>query len=108
MLQVAVAGQGFGGAAPDDAAFFDDVMAVGELDQGADVLVDHQDGLALALQPREAGPDLLAQERREGAGASTTPVERQDQTPRYLCCNSLSRASSRELPVQTTRPFSTM
>ena len=41
-------------ARPDHSAFLDDVMAVGERDQVADVLVDHQDRLAFALQSADA------------------------------------------------------
>ena len=37
-------------------------------DQRAHVLVDHQDRLALALQPVEARPDLVADQRRQPLG----------------------------------------
>src|SRR6266851_1522530 len=68
MLQVAVAGELRGRAGPDDAALLDDVMTVGQPDQRAHALVDHQDRLALALQPVEARPDLLADQRRQALG----------------------------------------
>jgi hypothetical protein len=68
VLQLAVAGQRLGGASPDDAALLDDVMAVGQANQRAHALVDHQDRLALALQPVEARPDLLADQRCQPLG----------------------------------------
>src|SRR5690242_992301 len=40
-------------------------MSVGKTDQGADVLVDHQDRLAFGLEPPQARPDLLADEGRQ-------------------------------------------
>src|SRR5687767_1749807 len=55
-------------AFPCDTAALDDGVAVGELYQPLDVLVDHQDGLASAAQPPEAAPDFLAHERREPFG----------------------------------------
>ena len=53
-----VGGQRRGAAGPHHAALLDDVVAVGQAEQRADVLVDHQDRQALALQPGEARPDL--------------------------------------------------
>src|ERR1043166_9729205 len=68
LLQAIVARQLRRGARPYDAALFDDVMAVGQPDQSTDILVDHQDGLALALEPRQAAPDFLANQRRQAFG----------------------------------------
>ena len=49
-----------------------------------------------------------SQDKERGEDGQTHRQLRADQTPRYLCCSSLSRASASEVPVQTTRPFSTM
>src|SRR5580700_3690382 len=56
------------GAGPDHPAFFDDDMAVGKAGQRVDVLVDHQDGLVLGLEPPQAIPDLEPDQRREALG----------------------------------------
>ena len=45
-------------AGPHHVALLDHHMAVGDLGQRIEVLVDQQDRLALALEPREARPDL--------------------------------------------------
>ncbi len=50
---------------PHHLSLLDDGMAVGELRQRADMLVDDEDRLALGLEPREAFPDLGAHQRRE-------------------------------------------
>src|SRR3989337_3274452 len=54
-----------GASLPRHPAALDDGVAVGELHQALDVLVDHQDGLPRAAQALEAFPDLLAHQRRE-------------------------------------------
>ena len=43
-------------------------MAVGDRDQRLDILVDHQDRLAGLLQPRQALPDFLPDQRRQTFG----------------------------------------
>src|SRR6266851_3435283 len=68
VLQAAVLGQLVGRAGPHHAALLDDVVAVGQPDERADILVDHQDGLALALEAPEARPDLLADQRCQAFG----------------------------------------
>src|ERR1043166_1962225 len=52
-------------ALPDDPAFLQNEVAVGETQQGIDGLVDHQDGEAVALEGGEAIPDLLADQGRQ-------------------------------------------
>src|SRR4051794_9017425 len=52
-------------AGPDDAAFLDDHVTVGEARQGVDVLVDDDDRLALLFEARQTGPDLGPDERRQ-------------------------------------------
>ena len=46
-------------------AFLQDHMAVRELDQRAQMLVDDEDRLVLALEPRQACPYLAADQRRQ-------------------------------------------
>lgn len=56
------------GAAPDDPALFDDVMPVGNLRQGIDVLVDDEYRLPFLLQFADALPDFFAYEGRQPFG----------------------------------------
>ena len=56
------------GSLPRHAPALDDGVAVGELHQALDVLVDHEDRLPGGAQAPEAVPDLLAHERREAFG----------------------------------------
>src|SRR4051812_29912901 len=57
----AAVGVKLGGASlPRDPPALDDGVAVGELHQPLDVLVDHQDRLARGAQALEAFPDLFA------------------------------------------------
>ena len=56
------------GARPDHAALLDQVMAVDQAGHLLQVLVDHQNGLALGLQPAETGPNFLADDRRQPLG----------------------------------------
>src|SRR5687768_11739927 len=65
MPEAAVTVKRGGSPLPRHAPALDDGVAVGELDQALDVLVDHQDGLPSAAQALEAFPDLLAHQRRE-------------------------------------------
>ena len=55
-------------AGPDDPPAFDNGVVVGKRDQLFDVFVDDQHALAFAAQLAEAGPDLVADERREALG----------------------------------------
>ncbi len=43
-------------------------MPVGDADQRADILVDHQNGEAAFLEPRQAAPDFGADQRRQAFG----------------------------------------
>src|SRR5712691_10633867 len=60
VLDVFVRGQLRRRAPPDDPAFFEDVVGVGDAGQRADVLVDDQDGLAGGFHALETAPDLGA------------------------------------------------
>ena len=53
------------------------IMAVGNLREVGDVLVDHQNRLALRLEHRQAIPDFVADQRREAFGGFV-----EDQQPR--------------------------
>src|SRR5688572_4080738 len=55
-------------ALPRHAPALDDGMAVGELHQALDVLVDDEHGLSRGAQALEALPDLLAHQRRQALG----------------------------------------
>src|SRR6201999_1348150 len=68
VLQLRSATEFLGGAAPDDPAALDQVMVVGNPDQGFHVLVDDQDGLPGPLQAGQAVPDLGPDERCEAFG----------------------------------------
>src|SRR5690606_15152589 len=51
-----------------DLAALDEIVAVGDLDELCDILVDHEDRLTVGLQARQAIPDFLADERGEAFG----------------------------------------
>src|SRR4051812_13612433 len=57
-----------GVAAPDHLALLEHEVAVGELGQRLDLLVDDDDRQASAFQRVQPGPDLLAYDRREALG----------------------------------------
>src|ERR1700674_5067675 len=72
-LQITSAGFRVGGerggvAGPHDVALLDDHVTVGELGDRLKMLVDQQDRLALALEPRQALPDLGAEQGGETLG----------------------------------------
>src|SRR5437762_3995755 len=56
------------GAGPHHPAPLDQIMPVGDAGERRDVLVDHEDRLAGGLEPRQALPDLGANERRQAFG----------------------------------------
>src|SRR6267143_4949646 len=68
MLQVAVRRQLGGDTAPDDAAFLEHIVPVGDARQGAQVLVDDEDSQARGLQAFDRAVDLDANERRQALG----------------------------------------
>ena len=53
---------------PDGASLLDDHMAIGDVGEAFDVLVDHQDGDACLPDGAKAGPDRLPYERRQSFG----------------------------------------
>src|SRR5262249_14293349 len=65
MLDIGCRGKLVRRSGPGDTAAFDDVVAIRDLDQRIDILVDDQDRLAASLERREAPPDFLADQRRQ-------------------------------------------
>ena len=87
MPKVAIRVQLGGAALPGDAAALDDGVAVGELHQPLDVLVDHQDGLAAGSasinnshESTLIGLSLLDY-RRGGLPAMALPICNTDSVP---------------------------
>jgi hypothetical protein len=78
MLQVGLGEQLLRCAAPHGPSALDDVVAVGDAREVADVLVDHEHGLAAAFQHRQAIPDLVAYEGREAFGGLVQDQEFSD------------------------------
>jgi hypothetical protein len=53
---------------PDDLAALDDGVVVGQFNQLFHILVDDQHALAFAPQAGQAGPDFIADQRRQALG----------------------------------------
>src|SRR5260221_7675594 len=65
VLQVAIRRQLGGDAAPDDPAFLEHVMPLGDAHQGAQILFDDQDSQAQGLQALDRAVNLDAYEPRQ-------------------------------------------